>query len=395
MRRHPSPAASAGPVAPCLIVAASLPLALAVAGCGGKGAGEGGDLTVAGRTRAVQETVASAPECTSLTPFYWEMGDASGRLASGAGGEEGAAVDPSVAMPIASASKLIFGAYALERQSLAEIAAAGDIPYLNFTSGYHGLSDLLCDLAATVGGCLQAGANGALTPGDVGRFYYNGAHLQAYAVAVSRLGDDCSDTYPCTPKLSDEVQAWIGDIGLGYGTPGLAGGARISPSGYALFLRHILAGDLAIRDHLGEAAVCAWTHHDDCGALYSPVNESSPAATGNDVSDLRWHYSLAHWVEDDGAFSSAGAFGFYPFLDASRTYYGILARHDTRVGAMPPPYYASVACGRLIRAAWLSGAAQQGARSEPSRVKTTGARPPNPLPARPTVERAPVEPSGA
>jgi hypothetical protein len=40
-----------------------------------------------------------------------------------------------------------------------------------------------------------------------------------------------------------------------------------------------------------------------------------------------WHHSVGHWVEDDpvvgdGAFSSPGAFGFYPWVDASRTHYG-------------------------------------------------------------------------
>ena len=50
-----------------------------------------------------------------------------------------------------------------------------------------------------------------------------------------------------------------------------------------------------------------------------------------------WHYSIGHWVEDDpavgdGAFSSAGAFGFYPWIDASKTYYGVLAREAIELG---------------------------------------------------------------
>ena len=30
----------------------------------------------------------------------------------------------------------------------------------------------------------------------------------------------------------------------------------------------------------------------------------------------------------DGAFSSPGLFGFYPWIDAGKTYYGVLARYD-------------------------------------------------------------------
>ena len=68
-------------------------------------------------------------------------------------------------------------------------------------------------------------------------------------------------------------------------------------------------------------------------------------------------YAAGHWVEDDpvtgdGAFSSPGAFGFYPWIDQSKTYYGVVARMAQN-GAWP-----SVQCGRLIRKAWLSGTAQ-------------------------------------
>ena len=67
-----------------------------------------------------------------------------------------------------------------------------------------------------------------------------------------------------------------------------------------------------------------------------------------------WHYSYAHWVEDgpavgDGAFSSPGALGFYPWIDATKTTYGVLAR------VQPNGYWASVLCGRLIRKAFTSG----------------------------------------
>jgi len=70
-----------------------------------------------------------------------------------------------------------------------------------------------------------------------------------------------------------------------------------------------------------------------------------------------WHYSVGHWVEDasnasDGAFSSPGAFGFYPWIDKTKTYYGVIAR-STPGGALE-----SVYCGRQIRKAWTTGVAQ-------------------------------------
>ena len=83
----------------------------------------------------------------------------------------------------------------------------------------------------------------------------------------------------------------------------------------------------------------------------SPINSA-------DTGEV-WHYSLGHWVEDDPtvgdhAFSSAGALGFYPWIDKSKTYYGVLARD---AGLEANAGYHSVQCGRLIRKAWTSATA--------------------------------------
>ena len=59
-------------------------------------------------------------------------------------------------------------------------------------------------------------------------------------------------------------------------------------------------------------------------------------------------------VVGDGAFSSPGAFGFYPWIDASKTYYGVLARQGAAGTGVD-----SVNCGRLIRKAWVTGVALQ------------------------------------
>jgi hypothetical protein len=63
----------------------------------------------------------------------------------------------------------------------------------------------------------------------------------------------------------------------------------------------------------------------------------------------------------DGAFSSPGFAGFYPWIwidptDATKAWYGILARTDT--SSMASGFTASINCGRLIRRAWLTGVQQ-------------------------------------
>ena len=69
------------------------------------------------------------------------------------------------------------------------------------------------------------------------------------------------------------------------------------------------------------------------------------------------NYSVGHWVEDtliaDGAYSSAGAFGFYPWIEPTKAYYGVLVR-AVLIGK---PAMDSVACGRKLRLAWATGVA--------------------------------------
>lgn len=55
----------------------------------------------------------------------------------------------------------------------------------------------------------------------------------------------------------------------------------------------------------------------------------------------------------DGAFSSPGAFGFYPWIDAGKTTYGVLARSESAGNGID-----SVDCGRLVRKAWVTAVAR-------------------------------------
>jgi hypothetical protein len=145
--------------------------------------------------------------------------------------------------------------------------------------------------------------------------------------------------------LAVAIQGQIGtDVKIAYSQPQLAGGIFTSADTYTRFLRKVIEGQLRIGALLGSHPVC--TNPRTCAqAVFAPLppNES-------------WHHSVGHWVEDDpavgdGAFSSPGAFGFYPWVDASRTHYGVLAR------SVPGGAFDSVQSGRLVRKAWQTGTA--------------------------------------
>ena len=363
-----------------------LSLAFLSASCGGGGSsgntgsgstgsnpGGGSTLTNQERATAAQTTASSNQLCTTLTPFYWEIGDASGALVSGTGGDtSGAPPSSATLMAIASASKWVFSSYVLEKLDVSQSSplSATDVQYLNFTSGYVNMSDSTCLLTTSVGACfgagnLSGGNNSDQTAADVGKFFYNGGHMQAMADNVFGLGADYDNSTANSPKLNTEIEAHLAqDVSLFYSNPSLAGGVATTAGDYAAFLRDILNGDLRMKNYLSADVVCAHANSTDCPtAVYSPVNQSVPGAPNN-VSDEAWHYSLGHWIENDpkvgdGAFSSPGADGFYPWIDSSVTYYGVLARFDSSGGAPgQEPYITSVYCGRTIRKAWLTGQAQ-------------------------------------
>ncbi len=297
------------------------------------------------RVAAAQATAeATTGVCAAIQPFYWEIGDKNQALASGSVPASGSGIryTASSLMPIASASKWIYGAYVAERR--AGVLTAEDVRFLSFRSGYTNFSLGGCDNADTVESCVARGTNGNFTAANVDRFAYDGAHMQKHASLPSpgmNLGPLAN------AALALEIRRVLGtDITLTYTQPQLAGGIRSTPSDYARFLRKVLKNDLHISTLLGSSATC--TNPATCAtAIRTPID-----------GGVDWHYSIGHWVEDDpvsgdGAFSSAGAFGFYPWINANRTLYGIVAR----VG-LGGAGEASALCGAEIRAAWVSGVAR-------------------------------------
>lgn len=322
----------------------------ALAGCGGSGGGtpapapapSGPDL--AQRTQAASTTAQSSSNaCAGIQPFYWEIGDRTQRLAGASVNAPGAGItwNADSQMSIASASKWLYGAYVAERRNGA--LTAEDIRYLNFRSGYTNFGFSGCDTGDTVASCVARDDNGVLNNAHVDRFYYNGGHMQVHAnlpapgMALGALDN---------ATLATEMRRVLGnEIQLSYTQPQLAGGVRATPNQYAVYLRKLLNNQLRMSALLGSQPVC--TNPTTCAtAVYTPVPTS-----------LSWHYSIGHWVEDDpvtgdGAFSSPGAFGFYPWIDSGKTYYGIVAR------VVVAGYQESAACGALIRRAWATGVAQ-------------------------------------
>ncbi|HEY4128964.1 MAG TPA: hypothetical protein VGN70_13025 [Gammaproteobacteria bacterium] len=260
---------------------------------GGSNGGSGG-LTDQQRMQAAESTASKDALCTTLTPFYWEIGDKDGALDSGSGGD-GSSSPPNSETPmaIASASKWVFAAYALERLDVSSSnpLSSSQIQQLNFTSGYDNMDDTACFSTTTVAACFNAanpggGLNSDQHAVDIGHFYYNGAHMQALAVNQLGLGPDFVNFVAGSPKLAAAIQSYVGqDLTIDYSNPSLAGGADTTAATYGSFLRKILNGDLRMRSYLSADKVCAHANSTDCPtAIYSPINQSEPG-TSNDVSD--------------------------------------------------------------------------------------------------------------
>lgn len=303
--------------------------------------------TRADRVAAATATAKANPACSAglLGPFYWEIGNKSGRLASGSLGHRSASekVTAATEINIASASKWLYAAYVVEKHGDAE----SNRPSLTLTSGYSNFRSTLCPAEGTVSDCHAGAVNIAEARDRI--FHYDGGHLQKNAQALG-LGSLVNATLPA------EIESGIGsDIALSYVQPVLAGGAAVSASQYAIFLRKLLkdsAQPLRLGSLLGSHAVCTYPSASCVASELTAVPEA-------------WHYSLGHWVEDDPnttpslnfAYSSPGSFGFYPWIGMTRALYGIVARENQAYTAGDQAYL-SIQCGRMIRLAWVTGVAQ-------------------------------------
>lgn len=299
------------------------------------------------RLSAARLTAEKSAACVAAQPFYWEIGNGREPLAGGSVGDQAPSRD--TPMAIASASKWIYGAFVAERRQ--GQPTAQDWSFLHFTSGYTHFH--ICRPHQSVAACQESLLNGRgkQNPATAGKFDYNGGHMQQHAIVMGlgSMGPDAlaaSVRQTLSPVLGSD---WRFD----YIQAQPAGGGRTTPGQYARFLRATVADQLQLSHLLGQNKVCTNPTVCPAEAVKTPIplNES-------------WHYSFGHWVEDDpqvgdGAFSSPGAFGFYPWISADKRFYGMVAREE-RHGLMTGdpsdrPAIGSVACGRAIRAAWMDG----------------------------------------
>jgi len=311
---------------------------------------------------AAMLTALNNAQCTVIQPFYWEIGNQTAALVSGSPTASGeTAVVSSTKFTIASASKWIYGMYVVQQRGTAANLTANDIQFLTFQSGYTYMGDDTSGATCTAPGSGADSINYCLTlpsatsgaffnsrnPATEGVFDYDAGHEENHAGQFQPEINNLD-----TSQLGAAIAAGLGVAGitLRYNQPLLAGGIYASSDDYSPILRAVLSGQLAMLDALGTHPVCAWSTGSGCDAAFSPLNTQ------------HWHYSIAHWVEDDpingdGAFSSPGAFGFYPWIEANRNYYGIISRSAPATGAIQNGLQSSL-CGHELRAAWESGQQQ-------------------------------------
>lgn len=325
----------------------------------------GAAQTLDQRKQAVRTTITnnSAVGKACNINFYWEIGDQNGKLD---GAVKGTGNNPATDIQIYSAGKWLYGAYVFQKRG-GQLTTA-DKDALRMQSGYN--QSNACLFSNTVSAC-QGLMNTYTAAADTNnQYYYAGGHFQKHATTTLGMGSKTK------PQMVTEMQTYLNtpdgadtNVAFSLATPVMASGYKTSPTKYAVFLRKILSGTLLLSGGaLGSEAVCTYTGatnvqtgRSNCpGALYSPLAPppvgSVEVATG---ADEDWDYSIGHWVETDpvvgdGAYSSPGAAGFYPWIDASRSWYGLISRNVLTASSSVESVY----CGRLLRKAWITGIAQ-------------------------------------
>ena len=341
-----------------------------------------------------------------ITPFWWEVGNAAGPMAAGHqeySSKGQAAVTANSQWAIASASKWIYGTAVVQARGGVGNLTAADLDALHMTDGYINGSDscptqLLTQFGArNVTTCLmqtQQNSKNGQVPGQLydyqvaaanGVFWYNGAHEEKHGRDYFNLANSNGTDPALTSTI---IQAISPASGASYVQPLIPGGVYASSNQYAAILRGIIAvsSPLLMNGALGTNEICTspggdyggytlggtgaitdgplgttarvagksqnWITQGICNAGYSPIS-------GNNA------YSIAHWHEidqtstpvGDGAYSSPGALGFYPWIDATKTYYGVISRQSTSNGGGGSGG-ASMLCGRAIRKAFMTGVQQ-------------------------------------
>lgn len=329
-------------------------LALGLIGCGPGSDGLAGPSdTDLGSSRAALtvyeqaavDTANSSQDCTSLGDFYWEVGNGTTKLF---GFSRGTSVSETTVMPLASASKWLYASAYLQSKGYLNLGA-DEKKGLNFTSGFlEGNTNATCgDAGTTVSACYGPDYKAvAYDDSQNGSFFYGGGHMQKLAL---------DDMGARTGTGLASVVDWLnGQLGTSFpqssGAVAVAGGFWGSAAHYRVFLQKLLTNQYAMSVRLNADAVPAYPGGP--GVAYTPW------VTG------QAYYGLGHWLERESVnnvwtvtgHSSPGMFGFYPWVEAGKGQYMLLARSRTLTtggeGEM------SRACAHRIHDAYQSGVPQ-------------------------------------
>ncbi len=249
---------------------------------------------------------------------------------------------------IASASKLLLGATAwlmVEDRRLAPGTPASTLidfwssapadprstvtfeQLFAFTSGFNGTAEqqqgCIGDPGFTLRDCVKQIHDGGPDSPPGQSFNYGNEHMQIAALAMTVREGKSVDAIMRERLLAPLGVSAETRYTLGAGdNPTYSGGMRSTGEDYARVLTAILRGDV-IADRAGFLA-------DRVAAR--PVATVPPAISGN---SLAWRYGWGFWKECDGpayvaacdaapVISSAGAFGFTPWIDFGKDYWAIL-----------------------------------------------------------------------
>lgn len=296
--------------------------------------------------KQIETEISKNKNCKDLGDFYWEIGDAGKKIASGTVGKKYSATAD---MKIASASKWLFGAYALEM--LKDKITDEQKEMLQMRSGYTNMGNGICwaQNAKTVKACFLAEprigrmfrkGNATYSAEHKGKFYYNGGHAQALAMkaelGLAELNNE---------QLGKTVSEKLKLSGVTYEFPQLAGGAQTNAATYSQFLQNMLNDKYVMSKSLqSEAGVCA-----------NKVCHAKEFSDSPVPASMYWWYGNHYWIEKNQegkveAYSSPGLFGFYPWISADKKYYGLIARQ----GPARERGFKSIVCGRALREKFLT-----------------------------------------
>jgi hypothetical protein len=294
--------------------------------------------------QAALDTANNSASCKPLGNFYWEIGNGAGPLY---GIPRGSGVSATTVMPIASASKWLYAGAYVQSRGYANLTP-DEKKRLNFTSGYIDENTTLCgDAGTTVSACYgPAYKDVTYRPLQNGRYFYNGGHMQKLAL------DDIG-TRKGTGLLSvmDWVNNWLGTtLPEADSAVAVAGGFSGSAAHYRVFLMKLLNNQYELSSKLTVDAVPAW--------------QGGPSVSFTPWTAGQAYYGLGHWIEGEPVngtwtltgHSSPGAYGFYPWVNAARTRYMLLARN--RQFLADEEGEKSRACAQTIRKAYELGVPQ-------------------------------------